>query len=54
MKTTLILFALLSLTACGTKFGLGIEVPIGDNATLGVSTDTSGNTEVDLTAVIKP
>lgn len=52
MKATLILMTALSLSACGTTFGVGVEAPVGDNAKVGVSTNTKGETEVDLTVVL--
>lgn len=45
-----ILFATLFaglLSACdGAVFGIGVDVPVGDNGSVGISTNTNGETKV--------
>ena len=51
----LILFGALTLfSACDAIFGVNVKVPVGDNATVGIEADTTGETKVGIEAVIKP
>ena len=47
MKIAFFLLSLGFLSACGEPvFGVGVQVPVGQNGTVGVETNTKGETSI--------
>lgn len=50
MKYILVGLAMFALSACDGTFGVGVNVPIGPNASIGISTNSDGETSGSISA----